>query len=383
MEQDQEKEAGQPEPSGSSSREDAGRPAEERAEEAAEESSPRGGRVTIISDPGRTSYLVRRLLRRGPRQWGEQHEITHRQTRLPLRSDGTLDVDVAQEWAREESASMTVVITELPRIGAGGPKSAELHFSERLAIISLPVQGPVGVMHGLRRELDRALVTLRRHSLEPVEHLRVGWRLEQGDERDSAYITPRYTWPARVWMTLGIAVSNEPMLSLPKLSGVFAAASATGAFGVFYGSIWGIAEALPSWRLAVITGLAILGLVLWLMLRNRLWDGPGSAGGRRLAVMYTVATVLSLLVSVAMLYLLLFAGILVISLLLIDPTYLAQTQEGLDGTLMNYVDIAWLAASMGTVAGAIGSNFDPEADLEGLTQGSRELRRYPRDAEQR
>lgn len=348
-----------------------------------EESSPHGGRVTIISDPGRTSYLVRRLLRRGPRQWGEQHEITHRQTRLPLRSDGTLDVDVAQQWARDEDASMTVVITELPRIGDSGPKSVELHFDERLAIISLPVQGPVRVLHSLRRELDRALVTLRRHSTEPVERLRVGWRLKHDGERNSAYITPRFTWPARIWMTLGIAVSNEPLLSLPKLSGVFAAASATGAFGVFYGSIWGIAEALPTWRLAVIAVLAILGLALWLMLRNRLWDGPGAAGGRRMAVMYTVATMLSLLVSVAALYLLLFAGILLISLLLIDPTYMAQTQQGLEGSPMNYVDIAWLAASMGTVAGAIGSNFDPEADLEGLTQGSREQRRYPRDAEQR
>lgn len=366
-----------------SSSEGAGRSPEERAEQTVEESSPRGGRVTIISDPGRTSYLVRRLLRRGPRQWGEQHEITHRQTRLPLRSDGTLDVDVAQEWAREESASMTVVITELPRIGDSGPKSAELHFAERLAIISLPVQGPVRVLHGLRRELDRALVTLRRHSTEPVERLRVGWRLEHDGERNSAYITPRFTWPARIWMTLGIAVSNEPLLSLPKLSGVFAAASATGAFGVFYGSIWGIAEALPTWRLAVIAVLAILGLALWLMLRNRLWDGPGAAGGRRMAVMYTAATMLSLLMSVTALYLLLFAGILLISLLLIDPTYMAQTQQGLEGSPMNYVDIAWLAASMGTVAGAIGSNFDPEADLEGLTQGSREQRRYPRDAEQR
>lgn len=375
-------EQGQSATHGSSS-EGAGRSPEERAEQTVEESSLRGGRVIIISDPGRTSYLVRRLLRRGPQQWGEQHEITHRQKRLPLRSDGTLDVDVAQEWAREESASMTVVITEIPRVGASGPKSAELHFSERLAVISLPVQGPVRVLHGLRRELDRALVTLRRHSFDPVEHMRVGWRLEQDDERNSAYITPRHTWPARVWMTLGIAASNEPMLSLPKLSGVFAAASATGAFGVFYGSIWGIAEALPSWRMAVTTVLAVLGLVLWLMLRNRLWDRPGSAGGRRLAVMYTVATVLSLLASVAVLYLLLFAGILTIALLLIDPTYMAQTQEGLDGTLMNYVDIAWLAASMGTVAGAVGSNFDPEADLENLTQGSREQLRYPRDAEQR
>ncbi len=38
---------------------------------------------------------------------------------------------------------------------------------------------------------------------------------------------------------------------------------------------------------------------------------------------------------------------------------------------------------MGVVAGAIGSNFDEDADLKNLTQGSREAQRYPRDDEQR
>ena len=42
---------------------------------------------------------------------------------------------------------------------------------------------------------------------------------------------------------------------------------------------------------------------------------------------------------------------------------------------MNYVDIAWLAASMGTVAGSLGSNFDSEADIRRLTQGRREALR--------
>ena len=70
------------------------------------------------------------------------------------------------------------------------------------------------------------------------------------------------------------------------------------------------------------------------------------------------------------------------ALLLIDPEFMTQ-EIGEDAAFLNYIDIAWLSASMGVVAGAIGSNFDDDADLKNLTQGSREAQRYPRDEEQR
>lgn len=338
-------------------------------------------RVTLISDPGRTSYLVRRVLDERSRR-EEPHVISHHQTLLPLRPDGTLDTDRALQWAREQDDAITVIVTEIPRVGSNGPKLVELHFAERLAIISLPAIGPARITRGLRREIDRALTALDQHDSDFLGDPELGWRVERDGDLGAAYITHRHSLLARMGMTLGIAVGNEPWLALPQLSGVFAAASATGAFGVFFGSIWGIAEALPVWRLAGISILSMIVLMTWLLVSHRLWDGPGSSGGHRMAAMYTAGTVLSLLFSVMVLYLGLFAAILLVGLLLIDPAYMAQTQ-GLDGTLMNYIDIAWLSASMGTVAGAIGSGFDDDAQLENLTQGSRERQRYPRDAEQR
>lgn len=73
---------------------------------------------------------------------------------------------------------------------------------------------------------------------------------------------------------------------------------------------------------------------------------------------------------------------LVISLVLIEPGYMAESLE-VEPAFSNYRDIAWLAASLGTFAGAIGSNFDDDSDLRNLTQGTRERQRYPRDEEQR
>lgn len=42
---------------------------------------------------------------------------------------------------------------------------------------------------------------------------------------------------------------------------------------------------------------------------------------------------------------------------------------------MRYLDIAWLSAAMGVVAGALGSSFDNDTDLRNLTHGQRERQR--------
>lgn len=178
-----------------------------------------------------------------------------------------------------------------------------------------------------------------------------------------------------------MVAANEPLWALPKLSGVFAAAAATGAFGIFFSTIWEMATFLPVWRLAVVSVIAVSILVLWLLLANNLWERSASVGGKRESLMYNASTVVSLMVSVAALYLLLFGGILAVGLLLIDPQFMTDSIRE-EARFTNYAHIAWLSASMGTVAGAIGSNFDSDASLTNLTQGSREYQRYPRDAEQ-
>lgn len=337
--------------------------------------------LAIYSDPGRTSMHVRKLLE-GRTRWGEEHEISHQQLLLPLRPDGTLDLDEVIRWAEEDGSDITIVVTEIPRLESGLTKTVELDFDSRLAVISMASLGPVAVMHSLRREADRAVEALAHRSLEEARakggH---GIRLEEAREGQRAYITPKHSLPGRLWMTLGMVANNEPLLSLPRLSGVFAAACATGAFGIFYDSIWDMAISMPGWRLAVISCAGVLFLVLWLISRNRLWDRPSAVGGKRLAVMYNSSTLLSLLVSVLSLYALLYLGVLVISLVLIEPGFMAESLD-VEPAFSNYRDIAWLAASLGTFAGAIGSNFDDDSDLRNLTQGTRERQRYPRDEEQ-
>lgn len=349
--------------------------------------APESLSVMMYSDPGRTSWLVRRVLQQPERgrnaDWARGGEVTHQQALVPLRDDATLDLDDAKRWAAESEADITVIVTEVPRMAGERPKTAELHFSDRLAIISLPALGPWFILRSLRRELHRVVSAFLHESVEAArQYGGYSAHVEPQKGDDTFFISPGRAFPGRLWTTLGMVAANEPMWSLPKLSGVFAAAAATGAFGIFFTTIWEMASFLPLWRLAVVSVAAISIVSAWLIISNKFWDRSANVGGAREAAMYNISTVVSMLTSVAALYLLLFASILVVGLLLIEPGFMADIL-GSEAGFINYVEIAWLSASLGTFAGAVGANFDDSVELKNLTQGSRELQRYPKDEEQR
>lgn len=71
-----------------------------------------------------------------------------------------------------------------------------------------------------------------------------------------------------------------------------------------------------------------------------------------------------------MLYVALVVTILIGALVVIDPDFLADL-IGSEISFFNYLDIAWLSAAMGVVAGAVGSTFDSSMDIRRITNGQR------------
>ncbi len=335
--------------------------------------------VDVFADPGLPLRALKHVLDRtdSGRDEGD-YVLGYRQTQIPLRDDGTLDLDAIRAWSRENDSDMLVVITEIPRRAGNLPKIAELHFTERIAIISLPALGWINVTDRLHRFLFDSLDALAKQEVPKIGagRIRHGTVHDQPSETGpSVFIDSPWWRPRRAALVTGMVRTNEPLAAVPKLGGALAAAGATGAFGVFYSSIWEMANALPPWRTGLITVGAISVMVLWLLFTNRLWERRGKDGSLTEAAMYNVSTLSTLLLAVAVLYAALFAGILVAALVVIESEFMEQT-IGTSVSLMNYVDIAWLSASMGTVAGALGSNFDSTADVRSLTHGSRYAQRF-------
>src|SRR5690625_6948824 len=162
--------------------------------------------------------------------------------------------------------------------------------------------------------------------------------------------------------------TNEPLSAVSKLSGVRVAAAGVGAFRFFYSSIWEMADALPSWRLGLITAMVIVTMVLWLIGANRLWEHSRKLGDLTEAAMYNASTVATLLLSVILLYLVLFIGIFIGGICVIESGFMSS-KIGAEASLGNYVDIVWLSASLRTVARPLGSIFDDDDTIRELTHG--------------
>ncbi|MGJ9424890.1 hypothetical protein ACHABX_03480 [Nesterenkonia halotolerans] len=337
-------------------------------------------RLMLIADPGVATRRIHKITERFSAEAREllikDLEVVVETRSVRINTDGTLDIAAIGELDAEHlDADAVLVLTEVPRHDERRPLVAEIFPKNRTAIVSFPT---LGIWATKRRIREIFLDCLLR--LLPDQHGPVGkkytqrWARWQSAESDQHLRMFAHTLTGDPRTVLGMTVANEPIRTAPKLSGALAAASAVGAFGIFYYSIWQMADALSTLRLLSIGLAVILSMAAWLIYTNGLWDKPTDRHLARVVMLYNGSTVLTLLVAVTMLYLALVVAIFVGAVVVIDPDFLAEL-IGEEVDVFNYLDIAWLSAAMGVVAGAIGSTFDSNMDVRRITHGQRELQR--------
>ncbi|MCH8559685.1 hypothetical protein [Nesterenkonia sp. DZ6] len=342
-------------------------------------------RLMLIADPGVATRRIQAITERFTTEVRQvltkdvEVEVETRSVRID--TDGALDIAAIGELDAEHlDADAVLVLTEVPRYEEGQALVAEIFSDKRTAIISFPTLGVWDTKRRIREIFMNCLLKLLPDEHGPVEKkYSQRWARWRSTEPGDQHRLFAHTVTGDPRTILGMTVANEPMRTAPKLSGALAAASAVGAFGIFYYSIWQMADALSTVRLLSIGVAVILSMVAWLIFTNRLWDKPINKHVGRVVMLYNGSTILTLLVAVTMLYLALVVAIFFGALVVIDPDFLADL-IGSDVSLLNYLDIAWLSAAMGVVAGAIGSTFDSSMDIRRVTHGQREFqRRYTED----
>ena len=300
--------------------------------------------------------------------------VTH-DTTLQMTPRGDLETVWGSDRIPDE---FVVFVTEMPRLfsGRGGPGRsrdsvvlAELDRERGAAVISLPALGP-SPRRRLGKLIETVVSSLDDSSTEPFELSR-GLRVERDGETE--YVVSEGVYP-RVLLTAGMVRGNRPWRLIPTLTGMTAAAAAAASFGVFFSTIWSMANALSPWRLAAISILSMVLAALWLIVNNRLWERTTDTYRPR-ARLYNMATACTVVFSAVVLYVGLFLAVLVAAMTVIDETFLSS-QLGFEAGLHNYLKLAWLATSMGIFAGALGSSADSHVDVLRATYGYRErLRR--------
>ncbi|WP_338836785.1 hypothetical protein [Gordonia polyisoprenivorans] len=265
-----------------------------------------------------------------------------------------------------------VFLTEMPRFAERGTRTPdvvliEVDAARESAVVSAPAFGPFP-----RRRLIDA-IGLAAERVGPRQTLPSGGRRWSTDPAASTERLLDGGRIGRMRLTLGMVRANRPWRLIPTLTGMTAAAAAAASFGVFFTSIWSMADALSVWRLLGISVLSLVLATVWLVVNNRLWDTPRRTSARR-ARLYNIATVVTVAFSASVLYLGLFAATLLAAVIVIDSGFMAKTL-GTPVDASDYLSLAWLATSLGMFAGAIGSSADSYDDVLRATYGYRERTR--------
>lgn len=189
---------------------------------------------------------------------------------------------------------------------------------------------------------------------------------------DVRFVAPRVR--GRMRLLSGMVLANRPWKIFPAFKGAVAAAFATGAYGLIFPTLWRLGDAFGLARLVALMVVAIVGMIVWIILSHDLWERSSSPGSRYLAALYNSATALTISVAVLFAYAILFALFLLASLIFV-PGSLLQASLGHPAGPLVYAAIAWVTASVATIAGALGGSLDDTDRVREAAFGYRQRRR--------
>lgn len=357
--------------------------------------------VGLLSDPGRPTEIARKLSADLPGVLADRVDsevvwrVCVRSEQIPLDEQGRIPLDEAAEKMPAEHWDLMVCITELPRSDGSRPVVADVDVERGVGLASLPAIGWLRPRAHARNTVAHVLgvVSKEKLGLGKGEPRAVSRSHHHIRKRPTEFASPVRQIPSdqgnidlhlaltgtrgRLRLLFGMVRDNRPWRLVPSLSRAIAASAAAAAFGIFYPSIWGMADALSVQRLAVISCFAVVVMAVWITVHNSLWEHPARHGDTQRAALYNAATVLTLLIGVLCMYVLLFAVTLLAAVAVISASYM-ETQLGHSVAFSEYAKLVWLASSMGTIAGALGSSLESEAAVRRATYSRREQERRAR-----
>ncbi|GAA5113671.1 hypothetical protein [Haloechinothrix salitolerans] len=362
------------------------------------EAKPDEAVVGVVCDPGSPAELMESLADRLPDVLTDRVDapvrwrLDVRREELELDDSGTIPIAAeSRKWLQAEGWDFVLFLTDLPRMKRKRPMLAKVNLKQRAGLVSLPAIGWFRLQRPVRDTIVHLLGILTsgmpdgstgRHRIRrrPTEVVSPVRQLPLDDQDADLYLVLS---GARGWLRLlfGMVRDNRPWRLVPGLSKALAAALAAAAFGIFFSTIWTLADALSATRLSLISAAAVTAMVVWLITQHRLWHRPRRSIDRGDTVLFNTASVLTLFLGVTCMYVVLFAALLFAALIIISGDYF-QSQLGHPVGFTDYLSIVWLSSSLGTFAGAIGSTLETQDDLHRAAYSRRERQRRERWAEE-
>lgn len=303
----------------------------------------------------------------------------------------------SDEYLRENNCDFLVSITDLPLFYKDKAVLIDIDNSDGVAIMSIPAFG----WRPLKKRMKTAIIntlkiinksnnndTYIEEECRELKNMFTLSKLEHSEDyfEDSKTQHLLFHMKSKVGSTArlvsGMTFANNPYNMMQSLSGVTSIAFATGAFGIIFSTMWNLSYLFPTWRLLAISILSIFGMLLWIIISHDLWEKFKEGESRKITSLYNSTTLLTLFISLLFYYMLLYLLFLAAGVILLPPDFIAKTIQADHIGVIFYLELAWFAASLTTVAGAIGAGFQDKETIQESTYGYRQRMRYQENEEE-
>jgi hypothetical protein len=281
-------------------------------------------------------------------------------------------VSAARERLLAEDWDLALVITELPLRLARRPLLSHASRTHGVALVSLPALGVVRRQRRIRSALLDAVATLigdrpeeRRGRRSPAARLGVERRLaELASDIDEDSDAQGVTFIARVLsgnirLLVGMVAANHPSRLVSHLSRAMLGAVAALVFTLVQVETWKIAASLGPIRLLIPAVASVGAAVAALIIAHNLWERAPEPRAREQVALFNLATTATVIFGVGTLYLSVFVISLLGAAVLVEPSLYSEA-AGRDVNVWDWVRLALLASTLGTVGGALGSTLETD-----------------------
>ncbi|WP_112179813.1 MULTISPECIES: hypothetical protein [Paraliobacillus] len=295
-------------------------------------------------------------------------------------------IDEAIDIKQENNWDYAICLTDLPLFAEKDIVLSDINFHQNIARISLPAFGFTPMRSRVKKTFVKIVREMYEQTLNeekdewkrpfrfsPIRRITAPVGMNETDIR--YVLTPRINGLLR--LVFGMTRANRPWSIISSFKPIIAIAFATGAYVLVFPTLWELSAAFTYTRLISLMFVAVLSMVIWMITSHHLWEGKASKSKKKLRRLYNEVTISTLLLAVLFYYVVLFI-IFLMAVSFFVPPELFSEKASLDGPvdLKNFIDLAWLATSVATLAGSIGAGVENEELVRNVAYGYRQNRRY-------
>src|SRR3954465_15201837 len=337
----------------------------------------------LVAPSGMPRELADQLAAELPGQLGNRIGDVNWQVQVAgaERADTTPTSEALKQAVRrrmqEEGGDLAVALTDLPLRANRRPVTAHASAMYRVGLLSVPALGARSVARRAMRAVlnlvegllgedvgrgSDAGETGRAHRMRRrLDELRSPLGRGRADE-DGTIAFVGATLRGNLRLLVGMVHANQPARVIARLSRALAVSLGTAAYAMTSSSIWMLSHGMAWPRLALLGAASIVTLCVVLVLAHGLWERATGHDDREAVVLFNLATSATLGLAVLTLY----ASLLVLSAVggaALIPPGVYHGNVGNAPALADYLKLGWLAATIATLAGALGSLIESDESV--------------------